>query len=75
MARAHPDMTLGNGLERQRLEHRIAHIRKVLGALEDRAELSSHGGTVPPALTEAIRDFSAELSRMNRRHAELSRRR
>jgi len=71
MARTPGSPTLGHDLERRRLEHRIRRVQRVVGALEDRATLRSSEGGIPPALTEAVRDFSSELSRLNRRLADL----
>lgn len=67
--------TLGYALERQRLEHRIRRVQEVLGALEDRVTLRGREHGPPPGLTAAVRDFSTELSSLNRRLAELRRHR
>jgi hypothetical protein len=65
--------SLGSALERRRLEHRIRHVKRVLAALEDRTALRARENGIPPALTEAVRDFSAELGRLNQRLTSLRR--
>jgi hypothetical protein len=65
--------SLGSALERRRLEHRIRRVKRVLAALEDRTMLRPREDGIPPALTEAVRDFSADLRRLNRRLTELRR--
>jgi hypothetical protein len=66
--------TLGRTLERQRLEHRIRRATLVLAALRDRSALRSTRTGSPSGLADAVRDFSAELSRLDRRPNELRRR-
>ena len=66
--------SVGQTLERQRLEHRIRRVEQGLAALEHRATLRTRQGA-PPPLTHAVREFSAELSRLNGRLAELRRHR
>jgi hypothetical protein len=65
--------SLGNARERRHLEHRVTRVKRVLAALENRTMLHPRHDGVPPALTEAVRDFSAELGRLNRRLTELRR--
>jgi hypothetical protein len=59
--------SLGSTPERRHLDQRIRRVKRVLAALEDRSTVRSREGGIAPALTEAVRDFSSELSRLNRR--------
>lgn len=74
MASTRLGLTLEHSLECQRLEHRMCRVQRVVVALEDRATLRSSEAGIPPALAEAVRDFSAELSRLDDQLAELRRR-
>jgi hypothetical protein len=56
--------TLGGELERVRLAHRAHRVEQVLAALGERRRERARTGTVPPALSHAIDDFSHELARM-----------
>jgi hypothetical protein len=62
--------SLGSALERRRLEHRVRRAKLVLAALEDRTMLHSREDGIPPALTEAVREFSSDLGRLSRRLTE-----
>jgi hypothetical protein len=67
--------TLGESLERQRLEHRLRRVKHALIALEERTTLRTDGDRMPAPLVGAVREFSAELSRLDQRLAELGRHR
>ena len=54
--------TLGARLGRHRLEHRARRLRLAIAALGERRVAYASTGHVPPALHQAIRDFSLELS-------------
>ena len=56
--------SLGNQLERDRLEQRVARVRLVIGALRERAD-ARHGDT-PPPLQAAIEGFGRELADLER---------
>lgn len=65
--------TLGDDLERDRLEHRVRRVTVVIGVLrrlasEQRGELSS----TPRHLRLAIADFEGQIKAMNARLAELA---
>jgi hypothetical protein len=53
--------TLGAELERVRLAHRARRIERVLVSLRARRAEHARAGAVPPALGQAIDDFSREL--------------
>jgi hypothetical protein len=59
--------TLGAELERVRLAHRARRIERVLVALRERRTERARAGPVPPALSEAIDEFSRELAQLRAR--------
>jgi hypothetical protein len=65
-------LTVGEDLERCRLEHRARRLRLVIDALRERASASADG-SIPPAMRRALADFSTELAhvraRLGDRHA------
>ncbi len=64
--------SLGSELERHRLEQRVARVRKVIGALRERAD--AHDGSAPRPLAAALDDFGRELAQLERRLREVSQR-
>jgi hypothetical protein len=63
--------SLGSELERHRLEQRVARVRKVIGALRERAD--AHAGRTPRPLSAALEDFGRELAQLERRLREVRR--
>jgi hypothetical protein len=59
--------TLGAELERVRLAHRTRQIERVLVSLRERRTERARAGPVPPALSQAIDDFSRELAQLRAR--------
>ncbi|MEA2305471.1 MAG: hypothetical protein QOH43_2751 [Solirubrobacteraceae bacterium] len=59
--------SLGDMLERRRLEMRIHRIQRVLRALQDRHAIRLRGGKVPPPLGHTIEEFGRELADLRRR--------
>jgi hypothetical protein len=59
--------TIGQELERRRLEHRAQRLEAALRALHVRAADQGRRGAVPPGLSEAIGDFAAELAAVRAR--------
>lgn len=57
----HDPRTIGERLQRRRLEVRALRIEQVLVALDERVHAHKAAGFVPPALARAIRDFRLEL--------------
>jgi hypothetical protein len=53
--------TLGGELERVRLDHRTRRIERVLVSLRERRTERARAGAIPPALNQAIDDFTREL--------------
>jgi hypothetical protein len=60
------DLTVGQDLERHRLEHRARRLRLVIDALRERASASADG-SIPPALHRALAEFSTELAHVRAR--------
>jgi hypothetical protein len=56
--------TLGRELERARLAHRTHRIERVLVSLRERRTERARAGAVPPALNQAIDDFTRELAQL-----------
>jgi hypothetical protein len=61
--------TLGGELERVRLAHRTRRIERTLVSLRERRAERARAGAVPPALSQAIDDFSRELAQLRARLA------
>lgn len=61
--------SLGAELERQRLAHRAARIRKTLSAMHRLAD--DRRGDVPAPLRHGMADFVRELARVERRLKDL----
>jgi hypothetical protein len=59
--------TLGEMLERRRLEIRIHRVQRVIGALQDRHRARGRHGAAPSALGQTIEDFAYELAELRRR--------
>jgi hypothetical protein len=64
--------SLASELERDRLEQRVARVRKVIGALRERAAARGGDGT-PRPLKAAIDDFGRELAQLEHRLREVRR--
>ncbi len=58
---ATPAPTLGERLQRCRLEARVHRVELVVAALEDQRQAREAAGFVPEPLQLAIRDFRREL--------------
>jgi hypothetical protein len=63
--------TLGGELERVRLAHRTRRIERVLVSLRERRTERARAGAVPPALNQAIEDFTGELAQLRGRQAAM----
>ena len=62
-------LTLGESLERQRLEHRVRRVEQVVVALEQRLRVHAAIVVVPAPLRLAIGDFRLQLRELRRRLA------
>lgn len=58
-------------LERDRLAHRIARLRTVVAALDERRRFRDGQGAIPLPLIQAIKGFRRELREAERRLAAL----
>ncbi len=66
------DIPIAVALERDRLEHRLRRMERVLSALRDRAVFrDAEIGTQPPALRHAIAGFEDELAAVRQRLDQL----
>lgn len=59
--------SVGNELERRRLEQRATRLGLVVAVLRERASASSRSSPIPRGLQHAITDFQAELSQVRAR--------
>jgi len=59
--------TLGESLERQRLEDRVRRTEQVVAALEERLRVYAAIGAVPAPLRLATGDFRLQLRELRRR--------
>jgi hypothetical protein len=65
--------SLGEDLERDRLEHRVTRVTVAIAALRERASEHRPGLGAPPRhLRHAIADFEAQIELMNARLRELA---